>query len=102
MATNRFERVDEPQADALNLVLAKRDADKAVGQILCPASAVGGRLPHDYDSGELPAVEAFRSAVKLANELKVAIVVLDPEGVWHKEWGDLFRDEEVPDEPAQA
>jgi hypothetical protein len=96
MARNRFEQVDEPQADALNLVLAKRDADKAVGQVLCPASATAGRLPRDYDSGEMPAVEAFRATVKLANELKVAVVVLDPDAVWHKEWGDLFRDEEAP------
>ncbi|HVV93432.1 MAG TPA: hypothetical protein VHD15_08445 [Hyphomicrobiales bacterium] len=93
MARNRFEQVDEPQADALNLVLAREDADKAVGRVLCPSSAAPQGLPRNYDSGALPAVEAFRSAISLANTLKVAIVVIDPDGVWHQEWGDLFRDE---------
>jgi hypothetical protein len=100
MPRNRFEQVDEPQADALNLVLAKEDADKALGRVLCPVSAAPAGLPRGYDSGALPAVEAFRSAISLANTLKVAIVVIDPDGVWHKEWGDLFRDDEAPADPA--
>jgi hypothetical protein len=39
----------------------------------------------------VPAKDAFRGAVKMANEMKAAIVVLDPEGVWDPEWGDLYR-----------
>ena len=100
MPKNRFEQVDEPQADALNLVLS-RGAGGEVGRILCPASATAGRLPRDYDSGELPPVDAFRAAIKLANEMKLAIVVLDPDAAWHAEWGELFRDEEeATGEPA--
>jgi hypothetical protein len=33
-------------------------------------------------SGELPAIDSFRFAIKLANEMKVAIVVMDPDTVW--------------------
>ena len=38
-------------------------------------------------------VEAFRSAIRLANEIKSPIVVLDPDGLWKPEWGDLYRDD---------
>ena len=55
------------------------------------AAGSGGRFSEDKISGELPAVDSFRSAVKLANEMKVAVVVLDPEDVWKKDWGELYR-----------
>ena len=37
-------------------------------------------------------IEAFRSAIRLANEIKAPIVVIDAEGGWMAEWGDLYRD----------
>ena len=91
MAKNRFEQVDEAQEDAITLSLAKQD-DKEVGVVIFPASASGGRLTEDRISEPLPARESFRSAVKLANDMKVAIVVVDPHGLWNSEWGDLYRD----------
>jgi hypothetical protein len=42
-------------------------------------------------------MESFRSAIKLANEMKVAVVILDPLGIWKAEWGDLYRDTESAD-----
>jgi hypothetical protein len=42
---------------------------------------------------------ALSSAVKLANQLKLAIVVFDPGALWKKEWGELYRPEEDADEP---
>jgi hypothetical protein len=90
MARNRFEQVDEQQPDAINLTLAQH-SDGQVGTIHCPLTALGERATKDVDSGELPARDAISTAVKLANELKLAIVVLDPDGVWKKEWGDLYR-----------
>jgi len=98
MARNRFEQVDEAPDDAMTLSL-ERVEDKTVGTVLLPASAADS-LPKDYDSGALPAVEAFRSAVKLANTLKVPIVVVDPDGLWQAEWGDLYRDQETDEEAA--
>jgi hypothetical protein len=90
MAGNRFEQVDEVQPDAITLAL-DRSAAGEVGSVIFPASASGGRLTEDRISGELPAVDSFRSAVRLANEMKVAVVVMDPQGVWKKEWGELYR-----------
>ena len=90
MAKNRFEQVDEIQPDAITLVL-KKEADQSVGSVVFPASASNGRLTEDRISANLPLVESFRSAVKLANEMKVALVIMDPDGVWMAEWGDLYR-----------
>jgi hypothetical protein len=93
MARNRFEQVDELQPDAINLTLAQH-SDGQVGAIHCPLTALGERAAKAIDSGELPARDAFSAAVKLANELKLAIVVIDPDRVWNKEWGDLYRYDE--------
>ena len=89
MVKNRFERVDEVQPDAITLSLS-RSSSGEVGSVIFPASASGGRLNEDKLSGELPAVDSFRAAIKLANEMKVAVVVMDPDGVWRKDWGELY------------
>ena len=59
--------------------------------VFCPAVISGGRLIEDTISKDMPLVEGFRSAVKLANELKAPIVVLDPDAVWMPDWGTLYR-----------
>ena len=92
MAGNEFEKVDSVQPDALTLQLIAQDGMQYV-RILCPASATAGRLPRDYDSGPMQGKEGFRAAIKLANDLKVPIVVLDEQDLWPKEWGTLV----VPD-----
>jgi hypothetical protein len=90
MAKNRFERVDEVQPDAITLSLSK-EGDQDGGIVIFPASASNGRLTEDRVSQRLPLRDSFRAAVKLANEMKVAIVVLDPDNIWSSEWGDLYR-----------
>ena len=90
MSRNRFEQVDEIQPDAVTLVL-KRESDGETASIVCPATASGGRLSTDQVSGQLPAHDAYRGAIRLANDMKVAIVVCDPDAVWKPEWGDLYR-----------
>jgi hypothetical protein len=92
MTKNRFEQVDELQPDAITLTLRNKEGG-AVGQVYCPAGCSGGRLQEDSTSPDLPAKDAFRSSIKLANELKAAMVVVDPEGVWQAEWGALYRAE---------
>jgi len=89
MQANLFEKVSEVQPDAITLSLS-RSATGEVGAVILPAVASGGRLSEDKISGELPAIDSFRSAIKLANEMKLALVVMDPEGVWKKEWGELY------------
>ncbi|WFU36266.1 hypothetical protein QA635_18380 [Bradyrhizobium brasilense] len=90
MAKNRFEQVSEIQPDAITLVL-RRDIAGASGSIVLPAAASGGRLSSDQVSAHMPAQDAFRGAIRLANDMKLAIVVCDPDGVWKPEWGDLYQ-----------
>lgn len=90
MAGNRFEQVDEPAEDAITLTLA-RDGERNVGRVLCPAAIADGRFPGDYASDELPLKHAISAAVALANELRLPLVVSDPDGLWHADWGELYR-----------
>ena len=90
MAKNRFEQVDEIQPDAITLTLANAEVEP-VGTVTCPAALTGGRFPADLTAGPGPAKDAFRHAVKLANEFRAAVVVVDPDAVWQAEWGDLYR-----------
>jgi hypothetical protein len=92
MTKNRFEQVDEVQPDAITLALSKR-GDDSFGTVHCPAALSGGRLATDAVSGELPAIQAFRSAIRLANEIKAPVVVVDPDHVWQAEWGELYTEE---------
>ena len=88
MVQNRFERVNEVQPDAVTLSLT-RSSNGEVGSVIFPASTSGGKFSEDKISGELPAIDLFAPR-KLANEMKVAIVVMDPDRVWKDNWGDLY------------
>jgi hypothetical protein len=91
MPANRFEQVDKPPTDAMTLSLT-REGDKLSGTVTCPASATQGLLPKDFSSGELPLKDAIRAAIRLANEMKTPLVVLDPDSLWVAEWGTLYRE----------
>jgi hypothetical protein len=90
MARNRFEQVDEPQSDAINLTLIQK-SDGPVGIIHCPKTAAPDRVPADLTSPEVPVRQAVSGAIELANSKKLPIVVIDPDNIWNSEWGDLWR-----------
>jgi hypothetical protein len=92
MARNRFEQVDEPQEDAITLLLTAREGE-TYGTIRCPAGVTEGQLKENVTSAEMGGIEAFRSAIRLANEIKAPIVVVDPDRAWKEEWGDLYREQ---------
>ncbi|HEY1942571.1 MAG TPA: hypothetical protein VGH40_10660 [Roseiarcus sp.] len=87
---NRFEQVDEPVDDAISLILEQR-ADGQWAKVFVPKSAHES-LTEDKTSESMPPKDALSNAVKLANEAMLAIVVVDPDGVWKREWGELYRD----------
>ena len=91
MSQNRFEQVDERQEDAITLFLVRR-GEAATGFLTCPMAISGGRFTQDQVGTEGPAKDAFRSAVALANDIKAAVVVVDPDDVWQAEWGTLYRE----------
>lgn len=94
MATNRFEQVTERQEDAVTLFLVKAE-EGSRGYITCPAAIGHGAMAEDTVSAEMPAQEAFRAAVALANQIKAAIVVVDSDGVWPAEWGTLYHEDDT-------
>lgn len=88
---NSFEQVDEVQPDAISFILEQR-ADGRWARVHCPTSALpAGAIPQNLDSGDIAPEVGISAAVKLANELKLAIVVIDKDGIWNAEWGDLYR-----------
>jgi hypothetical protein len=86
---NRFEQVDEVVSDAITIVLGQRP-DGQWAKVFCPRSAHVS-LSADQVSEPIPPKDALSGAVRLANQLKLAIVVVDPDGVWKTEWGELYR-----------
>ena len=93
---NRFEQVDELVGDAITVVLEQR-SDGQWAKVFCPRSAHAS-LREDRMSDAMEPKDALSGAVKLANQLKLAIVVLDPDAVWKGEWGELYRSQEGADE----
>ncbi len=93
---NRFEQVDEIVGDAITIVLEQR-SNGQWAKVFCPRSAHDALL-EDRMSESLAPKDALSGAVKLANELKLAIVVLDPDAVWKEEWGALYRWQDDADE----
>ena len=94
---NRFEQVDEAVEDAINVILEQR-GDGQWAKVACARSAHAG-LTEDKISASMAPKDALSSAVKLANELKLAIVIVDPDAVWKREWGELYRVEDENDAP---
>lgn len=90
MKRNRFERVDEVQDDAITLELAC-DGQADMARVHVPAGDSSAAPTPRNTSEPLPRVDAFRGAVKLANTLRLPIVVMGDEAGWDAVWGDLYR-----------
>lgn len=90
MARNRFEQVDEKQADAITLILGKAE-DNVYGTVTVPSALSAGKVPADMTTARMAPKDAFRGAIRLANEMKAPVVVIDPDSLWETEWGDLYR-----------
>jgi hypothetical protein len=88
---NRFEQVDEVVADAVTVILAHAQ-DRPWATVVCPKSAHKS-LAADRLTEPMAPNDALSGAVRLANQLKIAIVIQDPDGVWKSEWGELYRDD---------
>jgi hypothetical protein len=89
---NRFEQVDEVVPDAITIVLAQR-SDGQWAKVVCPRSAHES-FNVDRATEAMAPKDALSGAVRLANQVKLAIVVLDPDGVWKPEWGELYRSQD--------
>jgi hypothetical protein len=86
---NRFEQVDEVVGDAITIVLSQTPQGQWA-KVVCPKT-VHESLKLDRMTEPMPPKDALSGAVRLANQLKVAIVVIDPDKVWKPDWGELYR-----------
>jgi hypothetical protein len=75
----------------VTIVLSQR-ADGQWATVVCPKSGHES-LTVDRVTEPMPPKDALSGAVRLANQLKIAIVVQDSDGVWKPEWAELYRDE---------
>jgi hypothetical protein len=75
----------------VTIVLSQRP-DGQWATVVCPKSAHKSLIA-DRVTEPMPPKDVLSGAVRLANQLKIAIVVQDPDGVWKPEWGELYRDE---------
>ena len=89
---NRFEQADAIVGGAITVVL-EQTPDGQWAKVVCPRSAHES-FTVDRVTESMPPKDALSGTIKLANEKELAIVVLDPNGVWKKEWGELYRVED--------
>ena len=92
MPANRFELVDEPQANAITLSLSERGGE-AFGRVPCPAELAPGIR------SMISSVTNWRRrmpsvmAVRLANEPRAPMIVVeDAAGVWQEERSVHYRE----------
>ena len=76
--------------NAITLSLCKAE-DNVYGTVTVPRALSAGKVPADLTTAKMPIKDAFRGAIRLGNEMKAPVVVLDPDSLWQTEWGDLYR-----------
>lgn len=70
-----------------------QDADMVLGQVIAPDSVIDGShtaAEADKD-GEIGIHQALASAIELAASNNDQVAVIDPDGLWKEEWGELIR-----------
>jgi hypothetical protein len=87
---NRFQKVTEPQPGCVTVSLYEANGT-ARGDAVGPTQFEGSSLttvmtPQD---GSLTAAQAVGSGIRLANRFGVKVVVIDPNGLWDSNWGEL-------------
>jgi hypothetical protein len=92
MATpsNRFEQVDAPKPEAVTVRLWD-DGGEARGETAGPTDAEGAAPLGLGQDGSLTAYQARVIGCQMANELGRRVVIVDPNGLWQTDWGQLQR-----------
>lgn len=88
---NRFEQVDEARPGAITVSLWSDDGE-AFGNIDVAPRAEGGAIVGLVQTDpRTPAMKALAGAIDLANKRGMEIVIIDPEGLWQPQWGEVYR-----------
>lgn len=90
--TITFIRRTEPKNGEVTIRI-HQDADAVLGEVTCPGGLIGSGTAAELDhDGALGVHQALASAIALAGKTGNRIGVIDPEGHWHAEWGDLSEE----------
>jgi hypothetical protein len=70
-----------------------QDADSILGEVSCPGGFAGSGTAAELDhDGALGVHQAMASAIALAGKNGGTVGVIDAEGLWRPEWGDLVKE----------
>ena len=89
---HRYEQVDLPSNKAVTLTLGT-NGGRDRGGVTGPTKLTLGQqtVVCTPQPGSLTPTKAFAMAEKLADQLGLPIVVVDPNGIWNPVWGELYR-----------
>lgn len=87
--TATFVKRDEPRAGEITVRITD-DAGIILGEVIVPAgvSLDGTAAGADHDEG-LGVHQALASAIEIAETHDLPIGIVDEQGLWREEWGDL-------------
>jgi hypothetical protein len=82
-----------PRADEVT-VRIHQDADEILGEVSCPGGLAGSHTAAEADEdGILGVHQALASAIELAPKHGGVVGIVDQEGLWRDEWGDLVEED---------
>ena len=89
---HRYEQVDQPSNKAVTLAFRTRGG-KDRGEVTGPTKIILGQqmVVRTPQPGSLTPTKAFAMAEELADQLGLPLVVVDPDGIWNRVWGELYR-----------
>ena len=71
-----------------------QDAGAVLGEVTCPGGLSGSGTAAELDhDGALGVHQAMASAIALAGKNGDRVGVIDAEGLWRPEWGELINEE---------
>lgn len=87
----KFRRVDGPEDHAITITLWRDECGATRGDVLARVVQEGGIFKRDTvpRQGDLSGRDAVERAIAWRNGRDIPIVVIDHEGLWLPEWGDL-------------
>jgi hypothetical protein len=88
----RFISRSEPKAGEVTIRI-HHEAGAVLGEVTSPSGLAGSHTAAEHDQdGRLGVHQALASAIALAGKHGGTIGVIDEEGLWRPEWGDLAEE----------
>jgi hypothetical protein len=74
----------------------RQDAGDVLGEVSAPGGLAGSGTAAEADNDDALGVhQALASAIELAADHGDTVGVIDEEGLWREEWGDLLGEEAI-------